>query len=259
MRSIVNASILALAFLVVLSGCDVIDRTEPSTAISQGTALSSETAVEGVRASMFDRMHSIGLSTDWLLGPSSLADNTSFRGNQERHQLLNVMAGVRELGRDEILAEMEDKVFIVDNSKIVIDCNRAAAQTFGKTPEEMIGRQLDTIAPQLEEVLSDDGEGVQRVMSIEINGNVRTFDVQLSIIERPYGVPNASLLSLRDVTRQTRREQQLDVLNRLLRHNLRNEMNVIRGHAELLEDWVEEVEEEPAEHDEHADEADDDA
>lgn len=63
MRSIANTSIIALAFLFLLSGCDVIDRTEPSTAISQGTALSSETAVEGVRASMFDRFHTEGLST----------------------------------------------------------------------------------------------------------------------------------------------------------------------------------------------------
>lgn len=89
MRSIVNASILALAFMVVLSGCDVIDRTEPSTAISQGTALSSETAVEGVRASMFDRFHTEGMSTFWMLGPAAQADNTFIRGSQNRFRGLN--------------------------------------------------------------------------------------------------------------------------------------------------------------------------
>lgn len=89
MRSIVNAPIVALAFLVVFSGCDVIDRTEPSTAISQGQALSSETAVEGIRASMYDRFHTEGMSTFWLLGPAAQADNTFIRGSQNRFRGLN--------------------------------------------------------------------------------------------------------------------------------------------------------------------------
>jgi PAS domain S-box-containing protein len=37
----------------------------------------------------------------------------------------------------------------------------------------------------------------------------------------------------RDVTDRRRRERQLRVIDRLLRHNLRNDMNVILGHAEL--------------------------
>lgn len=82
---------LALAILFLAQGCDsLIERTEPSTAVSQETALSNPDAIRGIRASMYDRMHSNALSTDWLLGPSSLADNTSFRGNQGRHQGLNV-------------------------------------------------------------------------------------------------------------------------------------------------------------------------
>ncbi|QZY01085.1 PAS domain S-box protein [Halobaculum rubrum] len=38
-----------------------------------------------------------------------------------------------------------------------------------------------------------------------------------------------------DITEQTLTTQTLDVLNRVLRHNLRNALNVIDGHAELLE------------------------
>ncbi|MCS3658818.1 RagB/SusD family nutrient uptake outer membrane protein [Salinibacter ruber] len=89
MKSIANASAFALIFLFALSGCDVIDRTDPSTAISQGEALSSETAIEGVRASMFDRFHTENLSTFWLLGPAAQADNTYIRGSQNRFRGLN--------------------------------------------------------------------------------------------------------------------------------------------------------------------------
>jgi signal transduction histidine kinase len=40
------------------------------------------------------------------------------------------------------------------------------------------------------------------------------------------------------VTEQRRREQRLDVLNRLLRHNIRNELNVVRGNVDLARDSV---------------------
>ena len=37
-----------------------------------------------------------------------------------------------------------------------------------------------------------------------------------------------------DVTERRQHQQQLETIDRVLRHNLRNEMNVIRGHAELI-------------------------
>ena len=39
-----------------------------------------------------------------------------------------------------------------------------------------------------------------------------------------------------DVTERKRREQRLEVFNRILRHNLRNQLDVIRSHAEVLAD-----------------------
>lgn len=91
MRTFVTVTLAATALLFATTGCDsVVERTEPSTAVSQRTALSNPDAIRGIRASMFDWFHDNDLSTDWLLGPSALADNTSFRSNQERHQQYNV-------------------------------------------------------------------------------------------------------------------------------------------------------------------------
>jgi hypothetical protein len=81
---------LVLALAVLVQGCDsLLEEPEPSTSVSQETALSSPDAIRGLRASMYDRFKTEDMSTDWLLGPSSLADNNSFRGNQARHQALN--------------------------------------------------------------------------------------------------------------------------------------------------------------------------
>ena len=92
MRTLVNTT-LVVALLVLFQGCDVtnvIERTEPSTSVSQSTALSTEDGINGIRAQMYDRFHDEQTSTDWMLGPAAQADNTYFRASQTRHQGLNL-------------------------------------------------------------------------------------------------------------------------------------------------------------------------
>jgi len=97
MRTLTSTAI-GLCVLVLIAGCDptsVIERTEPSTSVSQETAITTEDGALGVRAQMFGEFHDAvdgqdQLSTDWLLGPSSQADNTFFRASSGRHQGLNL-------------------------------------------------------------------------------------------------------------------------------------------------------------------------
>lgn len=77
-----------------------------------------------------------------------------------------------------------------------------------------------------------------RNLDVEISASVVTLD-------------NTSLLlaSIRDVTERKRREQRLQVLTRIFRHNLRNDGNVIQGNADLLADQLSNEElQERAEH-----------
>ncbi len=48
-------------------------------------------------------------------------------------------------------------------------------------------------------------------------------------------------LALQDITERKERQQQLAVLNRVLRHNVRNAMNVIKGNTRLLSEAVEQA------------------
>jgi len=48
-------------------------------------------------------------------------------------------------------------------------------------------------------------------------------------------------LALQDITERKERQQQLAVLNRVLRHNLRNGLNVIKGNTSLLDDRIDDT------------------
>ncbi|WP_181686272.1 histidine kinase N-terminal 7TM domain-containing protein [Halorhabdus salina] len=156
-----------------------------------------------------------------------------------RRQLLSVAAGTREIGRDELVDQLYDPVFIVDNNGVVNDCNPAGTDLVGTSFDNTVGESLVDLLPDLNAVFPTENTSDHHAVTIEHNGSVRTYDCRTTPLDSPFGERSGTIVSLRDVTEQTRREQQLDVLNRLLRHNIRNEMNVIRGQAELLGEAVE--------------------
>jgi signal transduction histidine kinase len=62
------------------------------------------------------------------------------------------------------------------------------------------------------------------------------FDPQVSELTDQHGRPLGYIVSLRDVTDRELRQQRIMVLNRVLRHNLRNQIEVIKANAEALSD-----------------------
>ncbi|WP_435096989.1 histidine kinase N-terminal 7TM domain-containing protein [Halorubrum sp. N11] len=67
------------------------------------------------------------------------------------------------------------------------------------------------------------------------DGNWRHFE---TTIERLFGDTEEVVITATDVTESRRYEQRLQVLNRVLRHDLKNDTNVIGGYADLLRDHV---------------------
>ncbi|EMA01029.1 PAS domain S-box-containing protein [Haloarcula vallismortis] len=153
-----------------------------------------------------------------------------------RGQLLDVAPVTRELGREAIFTEMDDMVIIVDDERRIVDINAAATALFDGDQSAVLGRSLPQTAPTLAETVPGPGERTQTETALEHGGSVRYYDVRAIPLYRAYGVVSGHLISLRDITDRRQREQRLDVLNRLLRHDIRNEMNVVKGNADLLRD-----------------------
>ncbi|ELZ45820.1 PAS/PAC sensor signal transduction histidine kinase [Halorubrum californiense DSM 19288] len=69
------------------------------------------------------------------------------------------------------------------------------------------------------------------------DGSWRRFE---TVIERLFADTGEVVITATDVTDARRYEQRLQVLNRVLRHDLKNDANVIGGYADLLRDHVDE-------------------
>ncbi|WP_267163223.1 histidine kinase N-terminal 7TM domain-containing protein [Halovenus salina] len=145
-------------------------------------------------------------------------------------EFARVAPATRDAGREAVLSELDDAILMLDNEGRIIDHNPAATTLFD-LDSAVLGTQLSAVHPELAQQVA--GHESQETVTLEQDGKQRYFDLQIAELTGAYGVFSGTVVSLRDVSRRRQREQRLDVLNRILRHNIRNELNVVRGKIEL--------------------------
>jgi len=121
--------------------------------------------------------------------------------------------------------------------------NSAYDEVYGQPAERLEGNPqafLDTVHPQDLPAVTDAMKRVAAGESLDMEYRVTRDDrsdvwvwVQAEPIRENGEVVRIAGFS-RDVTERRRRERQLRVMDNLLRHNLRNDMSVVLGNAELI-------------------------
>ena len=132
----------------------------------------------------------------------------------------------------------------VDGMPVIRTVNDAFSEVFGHDPDAVVDRPLDDVLvpPADERGAGPEAETInQRVDEGEVTGEkVRreTVNGSRSFLFRgiPYtqGGDTRAFAIYTDVTDIERREHHAKVLDRLLRHNLRNELGLILGYAENI-------------------------
>ncbi|MFB6125834.1 MAG: PAS domain S-box protein [Halolamina sp.] len=128
-----------------------------------------------------------------------------------------------------------------DGGAAIEDVNDGFVDTFGFAAETLRGEDpRDVIVPPDErEPVADirrrlrAGETVETELRRETTDGVRQFEISVVPVDRTPTKTVAYAL-YRDVTERNRRRRRLAVLNRILRHDVRNAMNVVGGYARSI-------------------------
>lgn len=135
-----------------------------------------------------------------------------------------------------------------DGDLVIADCNREFAVTLGYDPEEIRDRSLaDFYTEESRRALEE--EGYDRALEGEFGTSERTLETregtEISTLLRatPRRDRRGKVVGTNDlfvdVTELKRRNQQLTVLNRILRHNIRNDLTAIDGYLEMAMELTE--------------------
>ncbi len=135
-----------------------------------------------------------------------------------------------------VIGGMDSGVIVVDARHVVVEGNPAGRQILDVAAGDDAREHLDRVGIDPFDPTSLDGR-TTLATGVQVDGSGlenRYFDVSThQLTERSEVI--GYILVFQDVTEREHREQRLEVLNRVLRHNLRNDMTLILGLTTELE------------------------
>jgi len=167
---------------------------------------------------------------------------TNFIGFQE--DVTDRVERERELERYETIVQtVTDPVYVLDTEGRFVRINDALADVTGYSREELLGSHASLLVEEsavrrgealIRELLSEGRDHATMEVSLRAaDGTRRQYSAGLALL-RENGRFEGTVVVAHDVTDLREYQRRLSVLDRVLRHNLRNKMNVVLGHAEGL-------------------------
>ncbi|WP_436907904.1 PAS domain-containing protein [Halosimplex marinum] len=138
------------------------------------------------------------------------------------------------IGRDAVVSNLNDAVVVVDGDARVVDMNEAAEELFERPLAATVREPLSALVDA--DLLGPDGLPDESTIEIEGAVGKRYFDVSVSRVRRSGAAAAGHAVALRDVTDERIRGQRLEVLGRVLRHNVRNDMTAVYAMADAVAD-----------------------
>jgi len=167
-----------------------------------------------------------------------------------QRRLLDVLPVTPAVAHKELVDEMNDGVVTVDAGGRIIDYNSSAERLLGRgdgdgedrsgafVTDDVVGSPVEEALPSAVPPLVGRAIEGERPPTSEVvlatPDSKRYFEVRTEPLHRQSERPVGALITLHDIHDRVLREQRLNVLNRVLRHNVRTQANLVYGHADRI-------------------------
>ncbi|WP_327051905.1 ATP-binding protein [Halomicrococcus gelatinilyticus] len=144
------------------------------------------------------------------------------------------------VARERVVEALQEAVVVLDWENYVLDANETTVRLFDCSPPAIIGEPVGAAIDGLER--ADLSAGATGRVTLQTTKGRRQFEFSVSAVDDEVSDDDeesghiARILLLRDVTDRQTREQRLTVLNRVLRHNVRNKLDVVLANADHVRD-----------------------
>ena len=147
----------------------------------------------------------------------------------------------------EALNTLEDSFYVVNTDGEVVWFNQSARETVGYDREELdeihvselfVEEHRNQVLTSLRTVLEDGTDDVEADVLTK-SGERVPHELRGGTLTDPSGEPIGVVGIARDISDRRDQKQQLRVLDQFLRHNIRTDLNVIRGNTDLYAEETE--------------------
>lgn len=148
-----------------------------------------------------------------------------------------------------IVEQASDALYLLDTDGEYELVNEAYERLTGYERSELLGSSTEKVLDP--EAVAERNELITNLLNDETERRSHTWQstlhsaegeelpVEVTFSALEYGDQLVGIVgSARDITNRKRRQQELSLLSRVLRHNLSNKVNIIEGYAEVIEQHV---------------------
>ncbi len=149
-------------------------------------------------------------------------------------------------GYADLVEQAEDGLYLIDSAGTFTLVNQAFVELTEYERTELVGADPTLVLGEadfaefnrkIQAVMrSDSSAGSILTTVVTKSGQHKPVEVRFSLRETEGGEYGGLAGVARDIRARRHREQKLDVLSRVLRHNVRNKLNLIFGHASILKE-----------------------
>lgn len=156
---------------------------------------------------------------------------------------------------EDLFNAVGDPLYVLDEDGQIDEINDAMVEYTGYGRVELLGRAIDELLPAEDHtdvrvrLREQDSGRTHTTESFETplvtrDGTLKLSEINETALTDGRGEYAGSIGVLRDIRERKRHERDLEllktVLTRVLRHNVRNELNTVWGHADIIDDAVDE-------------------
>ncbi|WP_136688473.1 PAS domain S-box protein [Halorhabdus amylolytica] len=166
----------------------------------------------------------------------------SLRDVTDRNEMIEDLRKSRQR-YESLFDSIRDAILVADTDRRIIDCNPAFTELFGYSLEEIEGKSTEFIYESeaefeaMEESLGrhmNDPTFVQTVHYEKKSGQTFPGETNVFYLRDRDGEVTGFIGLVRDVSDRVARTTQIRTIDRVLRHNLTNDLTVILGNAEVI-------------------------
>lgn len=170
------------------------------------------------------------------LDPTPIAFSISgiaYLGAVTQFRLFGTNPAANQHARRQLIDQLQQGAVVVDSHGYVVDVNASAERIFGLDPARDLGKPARELIPDYDRLTDEANGSDHRTIHSEETG--RLYDVTQTDIVDTHDRIVGTIVTFHDISDHVRHQQRHEVLNRVFRHNIRTETNLIVSHADLLD------------------------